>query len=217
MKKNVVFFGDSLTVGEGNNDVSFADYFSCNTDYYCTIYGVSGSCFGNYSIYPVENNLCDLVLDNQRSIENANLIVIEYGLNDTAAVATGYANFKKVCVSIVRSLDCIMQFNPNVNIIFVLPSNPQDNRFNQHMQNYTDYLNNDYFLNYSGMITGVNKFIDIYLSLVDFIDEINYNNVKVIRMPDLTFSDDGIHVNESTHRNLAKQLELFIRENNLVD
>ena len=53
MNKHVVFFGDSLTVGEGNNNISFANYFASQSSYKCSIHGISGACFGNYSIYPV--------------------------------------------------------------------------------------------------------------------------------------------------------------------
>ena len=82
---------------------------------------MSGSCFGNYSIYPVEDNLLKMISLHELEIKNADIIVIEFALNDTAAITTGYVDNKKVYISIVKSVDYIMQLNPAVKIFFVLP------------------------------------------------------------------------------------------------
>lgn len=108
MNKHVVFIGDSMTSGENNGNKSYAHYFQeLNKDSMVNILGVSGSCFGNYSIYPVEDNLVSLINSNQYKFKNADLVVIEFGVNDAAAVSLGYVDLIKVYISINRAVDFI--------------------------------------------------------------------------------------------------------------
>lgn len=64
----VVFFGDSLTVGEGNKNISFADlaFQDATKVKLCE----SGSTVGEYSIYPVDgNSLLSKLFQNVRDVK----------------------------------------------------------------------------------------------------------------------------------------------------
>ena len=142
--KNVVFIGDSLTSGENNNFRSYAHIFQEKTkDYNVSVLGVSGACFGDYSIYPVKESLFSMIDNNNDLIRNCDILFIEFGINDTAAVTTGYVDLTKVYISVVMSIDYIKQLNDNVEIIFLFVD-PSE----KYSLDYMSYLKCDYFKNY---------------------------------------------------------------------
>lgn len=65
------------------------------------------------------------------------------------------------------------------------------------------------------MATG--EFMQAHQQIVDFIRSINYNNINMINVDKLSLAKDGIHFDDSGHRALAQQLELFINENNFIN
>ena len=124
MSKNVVFIGDSMTSGENNNCKSYAHYYKeMNSNNDVTILGVSGSCFGNYSIYPVESTLYTMIEKNEDILSKADLIVIEFGVNDAASVSLGYVDLLKVYISINRAVDYLKQIS-YAKLLFILALNP---------------------------------------------------------------------------------------------
>lgn len=141
--KNVVFIGDSLTSGENNNFRSYAHIVKEKTDYNVSVLGVSGACFGDYSIYPVKDTLFTLVDTNTEVIRDADYLFIEFGINDTAAVAMGYVDLNKVYISIVRAVDYIKQLNKDVKLTFLLVDVTSE-----YSLKYLEYLKYDYFKNY---------------------------------------------------------------------
>lgn len=141
--KNVVFIGDSLTSGENNNFRSYAHIVKEKTNYNVSVLGVSGACFGDYSIYPVKDTLFTLVDTNTEVIRDADYLFIEFGINDTAAVTMRYVDLNKVYISIVRAVDYIKQLNKDINIIFILADIDKE-----YSLKYLSYLKYDYFKNY---------------------------------------------------------------------
>lgn len=141
--KNVVFIGDSLTSGENNNFRSYAHIVKEKTNYNVSVLGVSGSCFGDYSIYPVKDTLFTLVDTNTEIIRDCDHLFIEFGINDTAAVAMGYVDLNKVYISIVRAVDYIKQLNKDIKLTFLLVDATKE-----YSSKYLEYLKNDYFKDY---------------------------------------------------------------------
>ena len=111
-----LFFGDSLTAGENNNNISFVDYVKGNT----MNLGISGTTIGEYSIYPVDgNSLLGVINRNQNAIKTSDKIFLEYGCNDVAAIMCGFATIQIVTVSLVKAIDWIKQLNPRCKIYFL--------------------------------------------------------------------------------------------------
>lgn len=141
--KNVVFIGDSLTSGENNNFRSYAHIVKEKTNYNVSVLGVSGACFGDYSIYPVKDTLFTLVDTNTEVIRDADYLFIEFGINDTAAVAMRYVDINKVYISIVRAVDYIKQLNKDIKLTFLLVDATKE-----YSSKYLEYLKYDYFKDY---------------------------------------------------------------------
>lgn len=135
-----LFFGDSLTAGENNNDTSFVDYVKGNT----MNLGISGTTIGEYSIYPVDgNSLLGVINRNQNAIKYADKIFLEYGCNDVAAIMCGFATIQTVTVSLVKAIDWIKQLNPVCKIYFLALGD--EGAINTFAGNECYYLENDYF------------------------------------------------------------------------
>ena len=206
---NVVFIGDSMTSGENNGCKSYAHYFQeMNKDYNVTILGVSGSCFGNYSIYPVESTLYTMIDKNEDILYKADLIVIEFGVNDAAAVSLGYVDLLKVYISINRAVDYIKQIS-SAKLLFILAVNPDSIQFTDYLFKYTTYLNTEYLLN------GINcKLLDLdnaYRSIYVFIKQ----NFSLITMDKDLYNNldvDNIHPNGEGYRAFAERLTKYINE-----
>ena len=170
----ILFFGDSITSGENNNFNGFVEKLN-NKE--CINLGVSGTCLGNYSLYPVgKNNLTDLVIKEKDKIKDADVMFIEYGSNDISSVLLNYTNINNCLIELVKAVDAISQINDNARLYFVcLGENKK--RF---AKGQVDYLKNDYFKNLDDALFKDLKEEDLYdkwLGYYNFFDFI----VKTIK------------------------------------
>jgi len=209
---NIVFIGDSLTSGENNNFRSYAHYYKENhVDDNVYVFGVSGSCMGDYSIYPVKDNMYDTVYilcNESYIIQDADIIFLEYSINDTTSVATGYTDYTNVCISVVKTVDLIRQLNEDVKIFFIVPFTTD--KIDDFARLHVEYLNKEYFNGYSFEVNYYDwiwsyvriikflrsKFYMIYMS--DYIDYFDY------------IDTDNIHLNDNGYKRLAKYIDVFI-------
>ena len=149
---NVVFIGDSLTSGENNNFKSFADYYAeIHPEHKISKFGVSGACMGDYSIYPVKENMFDIcytLCNDSDLIANADKVYLEYSVNDTTAVAASYVNLNQVYITVAKTVDMLKQTNKNIDIYFIVPFDCFSNDIDMFADYHIDYLNNDYLSNY---------------------------------------------------------------------
>lgn len=206
---NVVFIGDSMTSGENNGCKSYAHYFQeMNKDYNVTILGVSGSCFGNYSIYPVESNLYTMIDKNEDILYKADLIVIEFGVNDAAAVSLGYVDLLKVYISINRAVDYIKQIS-SAKLLFILAVNPSSIQFTDYLFKYTTYLNTEYLL--QGISCHLLHLDDAYSCIYSFIDQ-NFNLITMDKDLYNNLDVDNIHPNDKGYKEFAERLTNYLHE-----
>ena len=209
MIKNVVFIGDSMTSGENNNFKSFVHYYNeMNPDKGVAILGVSGSCFGDYSIYPVKENLFSMIDNNQEVLSRADLIVIEFGTNDAAAVSLGYVDQLKVYISINRAVDYIKQIS-HANLLFILSMDINHSLSTDCLFKYQNYLNYEYFLD--GISCNLVELQSAYSHIQFFIER----NFEVFFMNESLFNNydkDNIHPNDKGYREFAERLTKYINE-----
>lgn len=117
----MLFFGDSLTSGENNHSKSYVSYL--NVADRCLNFGVSGTTIGDYSLYPVESNdLLNLLYKNRLFLRTADVVFLEYGINDITSVAVGYARLIDVIVALNKCVDFIKQMNSSCRVVFILPA-----------------------------------------------------------------------------------------------
>ena len=197
----VAFFGDSLTVGEGNKNISFADlaFRDATKVKLCE----SGSTVGEYSIYPVDgNSLLSKLFQNVRDVKNSDLIVLEYGVNDASAVLAENATYRKVILSVVKALDFIKQ-NSNAKVMWLRPFLP----FSFYSNNQVSYVFNEYC---KGIFTShredwayiFNNFYNDICKIVPVVAGIDSESVL-----QSVIIKDKIHINMNGHKILAKKLE----------
>ena len=197
----VAFFGDSLTVGEGNKNISFADlaFRDATRIKLCE----SGSTVGEYSIYPVDgNSLLSKLYQNVIDIKNFDLIVLEYGVNDASAVLAENATYRKVILSVIKALDFIKQ-NSNAKVMWLRPFLP----FSFYSSNQVSYVFNEYC---KGIFTSHREdwahiFNDFYNDICEIVPVIvGIDSESVLQS---VIVKDKIHINMNGHKILAKKLE----------
>lgn len=113
-----LFAGDSLTEASNNEGVSFADYTAVDGE--VKVIGVSGTTVDRYSLYPV--NRYDLLSQINRHADTfaqADVIFIEYGLNDIAAVLAGNVTYRKVMLAFRRAIDALRQIAPKATLVYL--------------------------------------------------------------------------------------------------
>ena len=197
-----LFFGDSLTAGENNNDISFVDYVKGNT----MNLGISGTTIGEYSIYPVDgNSLLGVINRNQNAIKYADKIFLEYGCNDVAAIMCGFATVKTVVVSLVKALDWIKQLNSQSKVYFLALGDKKTV--------YDFALNNSYYLQHKYFSGFDFKFPpSIYSKIYDEIRDKVRDSCDIIHMvknnefSNELLSDDNLHPNDEGHKIIAKNI-----------
>lgn len=208
-----VFLGDSITAGENNNDTSFVDYF-LGTTYNL---GISGTTIGEYSIYPVDgNSLLSLINRHRLLIEKADVIFIEYGINDVASVMCGFVTEQTVIISFIKALDAIKQINSKARIIFLTISNAltiqQKDLISSYGKLQCDYLENVYFKNFRFNFPE-SVWVLTYISIIKGIQKTGIEMVSIYddRFVNEFLSDDFIHPNNNGHLQIAKTLESIFR------
>ena len=214
---NIVFIGDSLASGENNNFKGYPYYYKVNhPEHHVDIFGVSGSCMGDYSIYPVKENMYDEVYElsyHTPIIENADIIFLQYGINDTTALTIGYANFIQVCISIVKTVDMIKQVNNDVRIVFLVPFDKDSKSLQKFASLHIDYLIYDYLRNYSihSLSVDIDKWLSCYKELLGFIEnsfEVHYLDKHNIYMSNI--DEDNIHLTSLGYKKVAEYIDEFI-------
>lgn len=200
-----LFFGDSLTAGENNNDVSFVDYVKGNS----INLGISGTTIGEYSIYPVDgNSLLSVIARNQETIKCADTICLEYGCNDVAAIMCGFATIQTVTVSLIKAIDWIRQLNPFCKIYFLALGN--ESIITTFAGNECYYLENNYFSRFDFKFP-ISVFSDTYNKILTNIDRI----CDIIYMFDSEvssdwLSDDGVHPSNAGHIEIASNINKYM-------
>ncbi|MBE5800056.1 MAG: SGNH/GDSL hydrolase family protein [Clostridiales bacterium] len=126
-----VFFGDSITQGIGNNDISFVDYLAESGDFESVKKrGVVGA-----SIVPYQgDSVTDYAFINQvnryaADVQEADIVFVEYGANDIARVAKGEsfnpgfatdsASQNTICGYARRGLERIKELAPHAWIVWL--------------------------------------------------------------------------------------------------
>lgn len=192
-------FGDSFTSGENNNFKSYVDYLPIKVKKI----GESGTCMGDYSIYPVfDRCLLDALKKNLRQVKKSDVIFLEYGINDTASIISGNTTFNQVVLSLFKAIDYIYQINPHCRIIF-LKLTSDEKMLAQYGFNYERYLKKDYLKESSIFIS---DWKDMYEKIFDIIDK----KVYVIDMIDDSdfqhIDDDNIHPNDKGYQIIANNI-----------
>lgn len=207
--KSILFIGDSITTGENNSFKSYVDYYKeYNKKYIINKKAVSGACFDNYSIYPVDESLFSIICDIDESYYTpTDFIYLQFGLNDLAAVVSHTVSFEKITISLIRCLDFLKQIYPNAKVKFLYPTSPE----NAHTlcANYVKYLNEDYLNKYFRTISE-EQFEEDYRLLLDVI-----SNILEVEMLDKTgevfskyFCEDNIHPSDKGYSIIAKNLSV---------
>lgn len=200
-----LFFGDSLTAGENNNDTSFVDYVKDSS----FNLGISGTTIGEYSIYPVDgNSLLSVIGRTQNAIKHADKIFLEYGCNDVAAIMCGFATIQTVTVSLVKAIDWIRQLNPVCKIYFLALGD--EGAISTFAGNECYYLENDYFSKFDFKFP-ISVFSNTYNKILTNIDKI----CDIIYMFDGEvssdwLSDDGVHPSNAGHIEIASNIDKYM-------
>jgi lysophospholipase L1-like esterase len=204
LQNMIIFFGDSLTSGENNNFQGFVEKMNKDN---CWNVGVSGTCIGDYSLYPVgATNLIQQLY--KTYLKNASTVILEYGSNDISSIVTGYVNLTRVEIELIKSVDFIKQQNPDAQIFFILLGKNK----NKMAKAQCDYLNNDY-IKAPHRVFSSQEWVRIYDIFEDFVKNLLY----VIELPMLDDDDidvDGIHPNDKGYKKIAEKIKCFLENTN---
>lgn len=199
MRNKILFFGDSLTSAENNNYKGFVEKLSFSN--YIN-YGVSGTTFGNYSLYPVkDNDLLSLLYKHTNKLKSAKIIILEYGINDTSAIFANYTSLSTAIISFVKCVDYIKQVS-SAKIYFIELGCNVD----LFAKSQTNYLLNNYLSVVP--ITPCSSWKSIYNSLINIVKEI-LPSIKLTLSP-LTkdhIDTDEIHPNDIGYNIIAEDIK----------
>ncbi len=203
----ILFFGDSFTSAENNNFNGFVE--KLNNKSYINL-GVSGTCIGDYSLYPVgDTNLINLLYKEEKRIKESSIIFLEYGSNDISSLICNYVSRNQIIIDLKKSLDFIYQINPNIKIYFIdLGSNIE--RF---ARGQVKYLLNDYFKDVNKLLFNdlnedalINEWINEYKILENVFDLLNIRRINMPILSDADIDKDGIHPNDLGYFKISKEL-----------
>lgn len=187
----MIVYGDSYTSGENNGNISFADYLGIEKR------GISGSCLDEYSIYPVFNGGLISQLNNTNDT-----ILIEYGINDAASLATGYIGYDTICIAVAKICDMLK----GKDIYFLMLTKNRDDmaRFSV---NYAQYLNEDYLKDIYTVTA--RHYWDCYNSFC-YIMRKKFKTIYMLPDGFREYDTDNIHPTDKGYRliadNIKKQL-----------
>ena len=184
----MIVFGDSLTSGENNGNISFANYLGIEK------YGISGNCLGDYSIYPVRGGLVS-----QIGNYCTGKVLVEYGINDAASLVTGYASIVDVKIAIAKAADLLQK----ADVCFLMLTESYRDLVG-FSKRYAKYLNEEYL---KGLFEiSACDYLGCYLRVC----ELMIGKYKTIYMlPDKfnEFDTDGIHPNDKGYRLIADNIK----------
>ena len=208
----ILFFGDSFTSAENNNFNSFVEKLKLK-DY--KNYGISGTCIGNYSLYPVENNnLIDLISIKKEEIKKADIIFLEYGCNDISSIVVGYTCLNIVLIDLIKCLDFIHQLNPLCKIYFLSMGD------NLYIFSYgqLNYLKNDYLKSISNLLIqdldqSISKWISLYNEFITYVKKTNINIIEFPRFNKDELDLDYVHPNDKGYNKITTTINNALRGN----
>lgn len=192
----ILFFGDSLTSGENNNFIGFVEKLN-NKE--LINYGVSGTCIGDYSLYPVQDtNLLQQLYKHSDELKKAKKIFLEYGSNDISSILCEYVSLNQVKIDFIKCIDFIKQINNQCDICFITLSKNVVNM----AKGQCNYLNKDYLKTLSKKIKK-DEWIRLYADFIVFISSI----VKTIELPLFDLDSDMIHPNDKGYEEIANVIK----------
>ena len=201
-----IFFGDSITEGS-NSKIKFSDFFEDARNE-----GVSGTTFGEYSIYPVDGYSLLEKYKKTGCLSQYNNIFLEYGANDVSAIMCGFITLDQVIINFIKALDGIKQLAPNSKIYFLSISGNID-IIKKHSELQCRYLKDDYFKGYNFRFP-----VDLYTSLyVEIITSVNKRIDFIPMVTDISFFDnylssDNLHPNEEGHKIIADNIKSYMKD-----
>lgn len=206
-----LFFGDSFTSGENNNFNGYVEKLEIKD---CKNYGISGTCIGDYSLYPVgNNNLIDILYTKKEEIEKADIIFLEYGANDISSIICGYTTLNIVLIDLVKCLDYIHQINPRCKIYFL----SLGNNLKTFSLGQVNYLKDDYFKSISSLLfSSVDECISKWIYLYnEFLTYVKNTNVEIIEFPTFNKNEldlDNLHPNDNGYNKIADTIKNILNK-----
>lgn len=201
--KKVVFLGDSIGYGEGNNGHSFVDIISEKG----ICFSVIKECHSSATIGPyqpwseAEGYDCIAMIQAQSTnIANADIIYIEYGGNDSYALENGQitlgtsadaSTVTSICGYARKAIENIRAINPTIEIVWLLPF----------IDDYSlgviaSYVNRDYRIAVTKAIINVCSSLDVtYFGL--------YSNLNPAKNGAHIINDTAGHPSEAGHEVIA--------------
>lgn len=203
-----LFYGDSITEGYNNNGVSFVD--KLGIFFPCKKFGVSGTTIGEYPIYPVDGySLISQITGSKTELIDADIVFLEYGINDCSAVCLNKINLVSILIDFRRSLDLIHQINPQCKVIFLSVGSPL--AIKDIAESQVSYLQ-DYFGNIANTVDNYywvrvyNLIIKYVQTFVDFVCPMFLDSQDLLSIIDT----DGIHPNDDGYSLIADNIVKFI-------
>lgn len=201
--KKVVFLGDSIGYGEGNNGHSFVDIISekgiCSS--------VIKECHSSATIGPYEPwqqaqgyDCIAMIQAQSTNIANADIVFIEYGGNDSYSLETGLitlgtsadaSSVTSICGYARKAIENIRAINSTVEIVWLLPF----------IDDYSlgaiaSYVNRDYRIAVTKAIINVCSSLDVtYFGL--------YSNLNPTKNGAHIINDAAGHPSEAGHEVIA--------------
>lgn len=182
----MIAYGDSYTSGENNNGISFADYLGIQKQ------GVSGSCLGGYSIYPVEDSLLSTFRP------TTDTVLLEYGINDAASLLVGFASMDTVKVSAAKAVDIMCGAD-----VFFLALTEDEEVLKSFCQRYVKYLNEEYLKGfYTVTATDFQSCYERFCTVMRTAFPVKYMLPQGFK----DFDTDGIHPTDKGYKAIADNL-----------
>ena len=202
-----LFIGDSFTEGQNNSGKGYAHYMNEYIDGEVLIDGISGTTVGSYSIYPVNRYSLLSRLDRiDYKVSLADVIVLEFGINDISAVTAGNATYRQVLLAFISAIDAIRQLNPKASL-YILHLGGDDviraaSRFN------ACYMNREYFSKYPVRVTE-RKWARLYRRLVRDLCSFSLWPVRMFRNAEeytQHMDVDRLHPNAAGYKIVARNV-----------
>ena len=201
----ILFFGDSFTSGENNNFNGYVEKLDLKD---VKNFGVSGTCIGDYSLYPVyQNNLVQLLDKEKESIKKADTIFLEYGSNDISSIICGYTSVNVVLIDFVKCLDYIRQLNSNCKIYFLTLGE----NVNTFASGQIEYLKNDYLKSISNLVFSASdnlklKWISLYDEFISYVKNMELEMIEFPKFGEDELDKDGLHPNDKGYSKIANTI-----------
>ena len=209
----ILFFGDSIISAENNHFDGIVE--KLNNKNYINL-GISGTCIGNYSLYPVgSNNLIDLIYKEESKIKEANTIFLEYGSNDISSVILKYTTINNILIELNKILDFIKQVNPKTNIYFILLGK---NKYT-FSSGQVDYLKNSYLKDINELIFSnlsnkelYSMWLDNYDIFEEYVKRMVNNIIELPFLDNYHLDSDNMHPNDLGYKEISKIIKGVIDE-----